>query len=299
MGPNKTILATVADGGSLSVGTYLKGLALVGIQAPANSEFDNFCPSSITFQSAVDGTYGDFKDGAGVEVAIAVAAAKDFFSLDPIDYISMDHVKVRSGVSAAPVTLENTEHTPNDFFPYKETGTVSALTVTDGVIEITLTANIDYIQAGDRIVFDGVVGGINAYLNNTTFYTVRELTGADKFTLDVDASDWTSTAWTSDGDIYNIDRWEGDFAGATYFDLGDTVSFYGDTTAGTVTEALNYLVTQENIAGNNWLFDSTGSSDAEVFAAYDLIENGAGYTADGKAKKLTPFIFKLICRDLG
>jgi len=94
----EAVVATIADGASLSDGVFCEGGVIVGIIMPAVWD-----AAVITFQTCLDNaSYLDAYSAAGAEHTITVAADQHIW-LDPSQFASYRWVKVRSGTSAAPV----------------------------------------------------------------------------------------------------------------------------------------------------------------------------------------------------
>lgn len=89
----------MADEGNLSAAADLIGGTLVGIYAPAMTS------AALTFQGSPDGTvaYGDVQNKDG-EVATQATTGAKYFGLEPVDFIGLRYIKVRSGTSGSPVT---------------------------------------------------------------------------------------------------------------------------------------------------------------------------------------------------
>lgn len=89
----------MADEGNLSAAGDLIGGTLVGVYAPAMTS------AALTFQGSPDGTvaYGDVRDLSG-EVATQASTGAKYFGLDPLAFLGLRYVKVRSGTSGSPVT---------------------------------------------------------------------------------------------------------------------------------------------------------------------------------------------------
>ncbi len=93
------IVATIANGQSLSTGVPLGAKSLVGIAMPAAWD-----AAGLTFQVSVDdrATWLDLVDTSGTALAATVAAAQ-FVQIDPTKWKGINNVKVRSGTAGAPV----------------------------------------------------------------------------------------------------------------------------------------------------------------------------------------------------
>jgi len=94
-------VATIAAAGSLSAAIYLGAKILVAVQMPATT----WTAAALSFQGSVDGvTYNDVYDSQGVEYSVAVSASK-YFTIDTDSFArGMLYLKLRSGLTAAPVT---------------------------------------------------------------------------------------------------------------------------------------------------------------------------------------------------
>ena len=92
---------TIPSGSTgLSSGFALNSAFAVAIYVPSG-----WVTANITFQGSIDGgtTYGNLKTSGGSEVTINVTAAGDLYNLNPVDYASCTHLKIRSGTSGTPV----------------------------------------------------------------------------------------------------------------------------------------------------------------------------------------------------
>ncbi|MDD3289074.1 MAG: hypothetical protein PHX43_08790 [Alphaproteobacteria bacterium] len=90
---------TISSGQSLSPALNLGGLRLFGIAMPAA-----WTTANLTFQVSSDGgsTWNNMYDANGNEVSV-IAAASRFIALDPMNFASIQMLKVRSGTSSTPV----------------------------------------------------------------------------------------------------------------------------------------------------------------------------------------------------
>jgi len=94
----ETVEVTIASGASLSDAADLTGGALVGIIMPAA-----WTAASLTFQGSVDdSTYNNVYNDSGSEYTVAADASR-LIVLDPADFVSARHLKVRAGTSGTPV----------------------------------------------------------------------------------------------------------------------------------------------------------------------------------------------------
>jgi len=90
--------ATIANGASLSGAVDCSAGRLGAIVMPAS-----WTTANLTFSSSVDGvTYNDKKDSVGNEYTVT-AAASQFITLNPQDFLHDRYIKIRSGTSGTPV----------------------------------------------------------------------------------------------------------------------------------------------------------------------------------------------------
>jgi len=89
--------ATIASGASLSAGVNLSGRVLAGVYMPAS-----WTSADLTFQASNDGStwFNVYMDAAEVTVA---ATAATYVAIDPVAFLGVKHIKVRSGASGAAV----------------------------------------------------------------------------------------------------------------------------------------------------------------------------------------------------
>lgn len=92
--------ATIDATASLSGGVALASAFPVGLMVPST-----WTPATITFQGSIDGgaTYFNLRTSGGSEVMVNVTTAGDLYTLNPLDFASLTHLKARSGTSATPV----------------------------------------------------------------------------------------------------------------------------------------------------------------------------------------------------
>lgn len=89
---------TIANGASLSDAINLMGTTLVGYIMPAGWD-----AASITFQVSVDGSsFADMRDTLGNEVK-HIVQSDSFVSVQPANFASVQHIKLRSGTTGAAV----------------------------------------------------------------------------------------------------------------------------------------------------------------------------------------------------
>lgn len=94
---------TIADEGNLSDSVHLSGLSPVGILIGAG-----WIAADLSFQASIDGTnfFNVHESGTDTEHTIQAAASRYIGLLDaqrqPLQGVT--HIKVRSGLSGAPVT---------------------------------------------------------------------------------------------------------------------------------------------------------------------------------------------------
>jgi len=93
--------ATIAAAASLSGAIALSSAFPVGLLVPTG-----WTAANITFQGSIDGgtTYSSARTSGGSEVTVNVTTAGDIYSLNPLDFASYTHIKIRSGIAATPVT---------------------------------------------------------------------------------------------------------------------------------------------------------------------------------------------------
>lgn len=95
----ETLIATIANGASLSDGICLEGSVLVGIRMCAVWD-----AASLTFQVSMnDEDYINAYDSGGNEEAYTVTAVSTHISVNPHETASWRWIKVRSGTAAVPV----------------------------------------------------------------------------------------------------------------------------------------------------------------------------------------------------
>ncbi len=93
-----TVSATIGADSALSDAVDVRGTTLVGLVMPAD-----WTSADVTLQASVDGvSYADVYEASGVEVRL-LADANRFIRLEPAAFAGMRYVKLRSGVSGAPV----------------------------------------------------------------------------------------------------------------------------------------------------------------------------------------------------
>ncbi|MBI1274201.1 MAG: hypothetical protein GC131_09000 [Alphaproteobacteria bacterium] len=90
---------TIASGQSITSDLNLGGLRLFGIVMPAS-----WTAANLTFQSSHDYgiTWNNVYDKQGTEYNITAAAAR-FILIDPVDFASLQYLRLRSGTSGTPV----------------------------------------------------------------------------------------------------------------------------------------------------------------------------------------------------
>jgi len=90
---------TITNGTSLSAGVNLNGCTPARVILPSA-----WTTANLTFQLSSDGgtTYNDLYDEYGAEISV-VAAASRHVRLNPGDWFSLNHMKIRSGTSASAV----------------------------------------------------------------------------------------------------------------------------------------------------------------------------------------------------
>jgi hypothetical protein len=92
-----TETATIANGASLSGAVDLTAGVLVGIQMPT------WTAAVLTFQgSADDTTYTNVYTDGGSEFTVQTASDR-FVQVDPVDFVGIRYLKVRSGTSGSAV----------------------------------------------------------------------------------------------------------------------------------------------------------------------------------------------------
>lgn len=91
--------ATILNGASLSDVVVLDGQTLTGIAMPAA-----WTAAGLSFQVSYDGgtTYQEMVDSGNVAVTFTVAAAQ-FIAVEPLLWLGVQRLKVRSGTSGSPV----------------------------------------------------------------------------------------------------------------------------------------------------------------------------------------------------
>ena len=100
----ETLIATIANGASLSDGILLEGSVLVGIRMCATWDAAN-----LTFQGSMnDEDYLNIYDSAGNEEVFTAAASRQI-SIEASDTAGWRWVKVRSGTSGTPVAQDTGE----------------------------------------------------------------------------------------------------------------------------------------------------------------------------------------------
>lgn len=91
-------VATIANGASLSAAVGLGLHRVYAIQMPSA-----WTAASLTFQASYDNsTFANVYDDTGTELTITVAASR-FVILDPVKFLGIRAIKVRSGTSGAAV----------------------------------------------------------------------------------------------------------------------------------------------------------------------------------------------------
>jgi len=94
----EAVVATIADGASLSDAVFVEGGVIVGIRMPAVWDAAN-----LTFQVSMDNvTYLNAYSSAGAEHVITAAASRHIW-VDPSQFAGYPWLKVRSGTAAVPV----------------------------------------------------------------------------------------------------------------------------------------------------------------------------------------------------
>ena len=92
--------ANIASGASITDAINLGGLRVFGIVIPAE-----WTAANLTFQASFDAgaTWVNIFDKAGDEFTVSASASR-YVILDPIDFAAIQMLKIRSGMSATPVT---------------------------------------------------------------------------------------------------------------------------------------------------------------------------------------------------
>lgn len=95
----ETLPITLANGSSVSDAVNLGGLRLFGIVMPSA-----WTTANLTFQMSPDGgtTWADLYDNDGNEI-VAAANTSSCIILTPEKMAALQHLRVRSGLSSAPV----------------------------------------------------------------------------------------------------------------------------------------------------------------------------------------------------
>lgn len=90
--------AAIANGAALSGAVHLHAHRVFAIQMPAT-----WTAANLTFQGSYDGsTYADVYDETGNEVTVTAAASR-FIILDPVKFMGLQKLKIRSGTTGSPV----------------------------------------------------------------------------------------------------------------------------------------------------------------------------------------------------
>lgn len=99
VGQTGTLTVTIAAGGSLSNAIDLATQRLAGIAIPAA-----WTAANLTFQASTDGiTFNDLYDWLGGEYTVQVGGPARHLQLPLADFLGLRHLKIRSGIAAAPV----------------------------------------------------------------------------------------------------------------------------------------------------------------------------------------------------
>lgn len=98
LGRIATQTLTITNGTSLSPALDLQGFSLVGLVMPSG-----WTAANLTMQGSADGvTFGDLWDDTA-EYTIVSAAASRLLLLDPIKFLPLRALKLRSGTAGTPV----------------------------------------------------------------------------------------------------------------------------------------------------------------------------------------------------
>ncbi len=93
------VVATIANGASLSDGVNLRGAVLVGVRMPAVWD-----AAVLTFQVSMDNvTYLNAYSSAAAEHTVTVSAISTHIWVAPTDFAGYRWLKVRSGTAAVAV----------------------------------------------------------------------------------------------------------------------------------------------------------------------------------------------------
>lgn len=97
---NVTVPAAIANGAALSAAISLTTGRLFAIQMPAA-----WTAANLTFQASYDGgaTFCDMYDDAGTEVTVTAAASRYIYISNPMAWMGVQVIKVRSGTTGSPV----------------------------------------------------------------------------------------------------------------------------------------------------------------------------------------------------
>jgi len=91
-------IAIATDAPGLSAAVDLQANSPVGIMMPSA-----WTAGNLTFQASFDNSdFGDMRDSAGNEVTVT-ADTDVYISIDPVDFVGIQYIKVRSGISGTPV----------------------------------------------------------------------------------------------------------------------------------------------------------------------------------------------------
>lgn len=92
-------LATISNGTSLSAAVNLHNQRVFAINMPAAWDAAN-----LTFQGSQDGnTFQDLYDDTGAQVTVTAAASHYIVLSNPLLFLGLQKLKVRSGTSGSPV----------------------------------------------------------------------------------------------------------------------------------------------------------------------------------------------------
>lgn len=90
--------AVIANNASLSDGIDLKGYTLCGVEMPAD-----WTDANLTFQGRTKGgIWSNVYDRYGNELVV-VADDDRYIPIDPLDFLGVEEIKVRSGTSGSAV----------------------------------------------------------------------------------------------------------------------------------------------------------------------------------------------------
>ena len=95
---SEALNVTIANGASISAGDNLNGRTVTGIYMPAG-----WTAAGITFQVSNDGVTWSNLFGAAAELALTSAAAGVYIAVDPLSFLGVSWLRVRSGTAGTPV----------------------------------------------------------------------------------------------------------------------------------------------------------------------------------------------------